>query len=163
PLPSLAPSMFENRNRHLDLVALGLIALTLVLGLSLVTYDRADPPSALVFPPNEEVQNACGRAGAIVAHRLLEGVGIGAYYLLGSLAVSATLLVARRPIEQPVVRTVVWLISLVGLTSLASLAMPDWTPGPLVGAGGALGAIGRAWLESNFAQAGSLIFCLSII
>src|SRR5690606_2506878 len=52
---------------------------------------------------------------------------------------------------------------LVGLTALASLAMPEWTPGPLVGAGGYLGAVGRVWLEANFAQAGALIFSLSVI
>src|SRR5688572_6083046 len=90
---SLPTSMFENRNRHLDVLALGLVCLTLVLGLSLVTYDRGDPPSALVYPANEEVQNACGRGGAIVAHLLFEGIGIGAYYLLGTLAVITTLLI----------------------------------------------------------------------
>ena len=156
-------SMFENRNRHLDLLALGLACLTLVLGLSLVTYDRADPPSSLVYPPNEIVQNACGKAGATVAHLLLEGVGIGAYYILATLAIVTTLLLARRPIDQPIVRAVGWGISLIGFTSLASLTMSDWTPGPLVGAGGYLGAVGRAWLEANFAQAGALIFTLSVI
>src|SRR5690606_16159719 len=56
-----------------------------------------------------------------------------------------------------------WGVSLVGITALAAITMPDWTPGPLVGAGGYLGAMGRAWLEANFALAGSIIFALSVV
>src|SRR5690606_18733447 len=149
PRPSPLRLMFENRNRQLDVFALALLALTLVVGLSLVTYDKADPPSALVYPPNEVVQNACGRAGAIMAHLLFEGIGIGAWYVLGTMAVLTTLLLSRRSIDQPLVRTVGWGVSLVGITALAAITMPDWTPGPLVGAGGYLGAMGRAWLEAN--------------
>src|SRR5690606_17379008 len=43
------------------------------------------------------------------------------------------------------------------------LVLPDWTPGPVIGAGGYLGALGRAWLEANFAHAGSLIFAFSLL
>ncbi len=155
--------MFEDRSLKLDLCALALSALVVFLGVALWTYEPTDPPSTLVWPPSEMVENACGRAGALAAHYLLESLGVGAYYLAGSLAVLTLLLFRRFEIDQPVLRTVGWLISVIGLTTLAALAAPDWTPGPVVGAGGYVGAMGRALLETHFAYAGGLIFALSVL
>ena len=155
--------MFEDRSLKLDLCALALLALVAFLGVSLWTYDATDPPSTLVWPPSETIHNACGRAGAIAAHHLFESLGIGAYYLAGSLAVLTFLLVVRREIDQPVLRTVGWVVSVVGLTTLAALAVPNWTPGPVVGAGGYVGAMGRSLLETHFAQTGAYIFALSVL
>jgi S-DNA-T family DNA segregation ATPase FtsK/SpoIIIE len=155
--------MFEDRSLKLDLCALALSALVVFLGIALWTYAPADPPSTLVWPPSETVQNACGRAGALAAHHLLECLGIGAYYLAGSLTVLTFFLFVRREVDQRALRTVGWLISVVGLTTLAALAAPNWTPGPVVGAGGYVGAMGRAFLETHFAYAGALIFALSVL
>ena len=153
----------ENRNRQLDVLALALMALTLFAGLSLVTYHKADPPGGLVYPAASTVQNACGKFGAAVAHFLFESLGLGAFYALGSLAVVTTLLLARRNIDQPALRTAGWIVSLIGFASLAALVLPNWTPGPIVGAGGYVGAMGQAWLESRFAHAGSMIFAGSVL
>ena len=79
--------MFEDRSLKLDLCALALSALVVFLGVALWTYEPTDPPSTLVWPPSETVENACGRAGALAAHHLFESLGIGAYYLAVSLAV----------------------------------------------------------------------------
>jgi DNA segregation ATPase FtsK/SpoIIIE, S-DNA-T family len=100
--------MFDNRNLRLDLLALFLLAVVLFLGVSLATYDRADPvsqiaqplaglytPDVLVFPQNESIQNACGRWGCLAADLLFHGLGIGAFYLLISLAVLDYLLLRR--------------------------------------------------------------------
>ncbi len=160
--------MFENRNRQLDVAALALGAATVLAWLAVVTYDRADPctlagePQSMVYPAAETVHNACGRLGAAAAHLLLNNLGIGAYYLLGSLTVIVVLLVLQRDINQRVLRTIGWILSLVGLCTLASLLLPNWSPGPIVGAGGYVGALGRAWLEANFAQAGATIFAVSV-
>ena len=72
-------------------------------------------------------------------------------------------LLRRREIDQPIIRTLGWAISVVGLTTLAALAIPNWTPGPVVGAGGYIGAMGRSMLESHFAIAGAYIFTLSVL
>ena len=93
--------MFEDRSLKLDLCALALLALVVFLGIALWTYDPTDPPSTLVWPPSDVVHNACGRAGALAAHYLFESLGIGAYYLAGSLAVLTFFLLARREIDQP--------------------------------------------------------------
>jgi hypothetical protein len=104
-------SMFENRNRQLDLAALALAAVVMFLGVSLWTYDRFDPPSTLLFPPSNIVHNACGWAGAYTANYLLESLGLGAYYVLASVVVLNALLFAHREIDQPVVRGAGWLVS----------------------------------------------------
>jgi S-DNA-T family DNA segregation ATPase FtsK/SpoIIIE len=94
---------------------------------------------------------------------LFESLGIGAYYLVGSLSVLTLLLLVRREIDQPILRTVGWAVSAIGLTTLAALAVPSWSPGPVVGAGGYVGAMGRSLLETQFAQAGTFIVALSVL
>ncbi|MEM6798460.1 MAG: DNA translocase FtsK [Planctomycetota bacterium] len=152
-----------DRSMKLDLVALGLAAATLLVGFSVFSYNAADPPSTLVWPPNEQVQNACGPGGAYVAHALFEMMGLGAYYAVGSLALVTVLLLMRRQVDQPITRSIGWSLSLLGLATLASMVAPNWSPGPVVGAGGYLGAMGRAWLEANFASAGAYIFAISVL
>ncbi len=62
--------------------------------------------------------NACGRSGALVSRLLFTALGLGAYYLLVSLAVLDAVLLARRTVDQPLLRLAGWLLSLVGLTTL---------------------------------------------
>lgn len=153
--------MFDERSLKSDLAALGLLALTIFLALALLTYNAADPPSSLVYPPRAEVANVCGRAGAWLAHGLFSGLGYGAYYLTLSLGVAAGVVLARGKISEPWIRGLGWLLSLAALASFGAMAMPAWSPGPVVGAGGYLGAAGRGFLESHFASAGAYVLVLS--
>lgn len=156
-------SMFEDRSIKLDLCALALSALVVFLGLAIWSYDPLDPPGTLVYPPSETINNACGWAGARTAHFLFESLGLGAYYVFVSLAVLTFFLFARREIDQPALRTIGWGVSLVGLSTLAALIVPNWTPGPVIGAGGYVGAMGRGLLEMHFAHAGAYIFAFSVL
>lgn len=155
--------MFENRSLRIDLFTLMLFAATAVLGVALITYDSFDPPSSLIQPPQTEFHNACGPIGAYAAHYLLESIGVGAYYLLGSLAVLSVVLMWRGEIDQPVLRAVGWALSLVAVSTLANLLLPNTSPGPEIGAGGFLGAMGRVLLESHFAATGAYILALSVL
>lgn len=155
--------MFEQRNLKLDLLALALMALTVFLVGALVSYDRADPPGELVYPQNFEIHNVCGRSGAIVSWALFEALGAGAYYLVVSLAVFDFVLLTRRQVNQPWLRTGGWVLSLVGVTVLAAIACPQLSPGPVIGAGGYLGVAGRALLEMHFARLGSYIVTFSVL
>lgn len=155
--------MFENRSLKLDLFALALLAACVFLGTALATYDRADQPGTLVYPPRPEYGNACGPIGAYIAHALYAGVGFGAYYLLGSLVIVGVLLLKRREIDQPVLRGVGWALSLAAFSTLIAMMLPQSSPGPEVGAGGYLGAMGYALLESKFALAGAFILALSLL
>ena len=156
-------SMFENRNLRFDLFTLLLLAATVLLAVALGTYNPADPPSTLVHPTPTEYHNACGPLGAYITHFLLESIGFGAYYLVISLGVLALTLLWRKGIDQPVLRAVGWAASLVAICTLAMMALPGTTPGPVIGAGGYLGAMGQALLESNFASAGAYILTLTVL
>jgi len=155
--------MLDKRDLKLDLLALGLLALTVFLGASLLSYDPADLPGKLVYPHRSEAANVCGPYGAVASTVLFSAFGLGAYYVLFSLAVLDSLLLARRPVGQPVVRTVGWLLSLAGFSTLAAMALPGLSPGPVIGPGGYLGAAGRGLLEMNFASVGAYILVISVI
>jgi S-DNA-T family DNA segregation ATPase FtsK/SpoIIIE len=146
----------------LDLFALALLAFCAFLAIALLTYDPADAASGLVYPPAGKVANACGRSGAFVAELMLRGLGTGAYFVWLSLAVFDIFLLARRPISEPVLRTIGWLMAVAGVCTLAALALPSWN-GPAIGPGGYVGAAGRTLLEMNFAAAGSFVLTLSIV
>ena len=167
--------MFENRNLHQDLVALALTAVTVFLALSLVTYTRSDPvmalvppldriysPDVLVHPQATETSNLCGKWGALVADLLLTTLGVGAYYLVGSLAIVDYLLLRRKEIDAYYMRSAGWLLSLIGVSTLAAILVPSLSPGPVIGPGGYLGALGEAVLQTHFAMAGSLILAAAV-
>ena len=155
--------MLEQRDLKKDLLALGLLALAAFLAAALLSYDAGDPPSQLVYPQRAEVLNVCGRSGAFVSRCLFSALGLGAYYLVFSLGVLDAMLLARRPLTQPIIRLCGWLISLAGLTTFVAMAMPQLSPGPVIGAGGYLGAAGRGLLEMNFATVGAYILTVSLI
>jgi len=168
--------MFQDRNLISDLIALSLMVLVIFLGVALATYDPADPigepiaplnkiyqPDSVVYPPSETVGNACGRWGALTADMLLTSLGVGAYYLVLSLAVLDVFLLRRTEIDTPAIRAVGWGASLLGFTAIAAILMPGLSPGPAIGSGGYLGALGKGLLEMHFATAGSLILASSLI
>jgi len=147
----------------LDLLALGLLAMVIFLAAALLSYHPGDPPSTLVFPPHTQPTNMCGYWGALVAWLLFEGLGFGAYYLLLGLTVFDVSLLWRREVHQPWLQIGGWLMSLVGFTILAALALPGFSPGPVIGAGGYLGVVGKAVLETQFAALGSYIIAGSLL
>lgn len=168
--------MFENRSLRMDLFALALCGLVIFLGGSLGTYNPADPvpelipplnklyqADQLVYPASETVTNACGKWGALASDVLLNGLGIGAYYVVLSLIIVDVLLLSRRAIDMAALRTVGWVASLAGLTAIVSLLAPSASLGPMIGAGGYLGVLGRTLLETHFALAGSLILAGSML
>ena len=168
--------MFENRDLRQDLFALTLAAATIFLAAALVTYDPADPigelprpfqhlyqQDILVYPLNEAVTNACGWWGAFAADLTFTLLGAGAYPLVISLVALDLLLLRRHNLDLPAVRFAGWLLSMLGLTTLLTLLVPHWTPGPVIGAGGYVGMIGGGLLEAHFALTGSLIMGLSVM
>jgi len=155
--------MLDDRNLKLDLLALAILAVTIFLVAALVSYDPADPACKLVFPERAEYANACGRSGAVIGSLLFHGIGLGAYYLVFSLAVLDALLLTRKPIVDPLLRLFGWLLSLAGFTALVAMAVPWLSPGPVIGAGGYLGASIRALLQTHFASVGSYILATSLV
>ncbi len=155
--------MLEERDLKLDLAALALLALTLFLSAAVLSYHPADPPSHAVYPAPAEVHNLCGRSGAWAAWLLFQGVGLGVYYLLASLAVFDGLLLARRNISQPVLRTIGWTASLVGISALSGMALSGLSLGPMINAGGYLGAAVCGMLQSHVASVGAYIIATALL
>ncbi|TVS19901.1 MAG: DNA translocase FtsK [Planctomycetaceae bacterium] len=168
--------MLQNRRLVSDLLALALLVLVVFLACALATYDPADPlvqlpppmdrlyqPDVVVYPIAEQVSNACGRWGAVVADLLLTGLGIGAYYLVFSLAVLDYLLLCRYSIDTPLVRGLGWIATLIGITTITSIILLGASVGPVIGSGGYLGALGKGLLQMHFATAGSLILATSLV
>ncbi|MBW3599364.1 MAG: DNA translocase FtsK [Planctomycetes bacterium] len=168
--------MSQPRRLSKDLLALSLLALAVFLAAALGTYDPADPagellspldrvyhPDAVVYPQNEQAANLCGRWGALLSDLLLTSLGLGAWYLPASAAVLGGLLVRRKEIDAPLVRTAGWTLSLAGMASLASLLAPSLSQGPVIGSGGYLGALddcgaaGGAILLASLTLAGLLL------
>ena len=155
--------MLEQRDLKQDLLALALLAVTVFLTASLLSYSPADPPNSLVYPPAAETANVCGRSGAWASFLLFNALGLGAYYLLISVGIADGLLLARHRIGEPYLRLTGWLISLVGFCTLVAMALPRCSPGPVIGPGGYLGAAFKGLLEMNFASVGAYILVLSLI
>ncbi len=167
--------MLENRDLRQDLIAIGLFGVVLFLGIALVTYDPADPvgepiaplnwlhqPNPVVFPQHAIPTNACGHWGAWTSDLAFSTLGYPAYFLLFSLAAIDWTLLRRRPLHSPWLRSTGFLLAITGLTTLLGLIVPQWSPGPVVGAGGYLGTLGSGLLEMHFATLGASVLALSV-
>src|SRR4029453_4876527 len=85
-----------------------------------------------------------------------------AYYFVLSLAVLDVQLLRRQTIDMPALRAVGWIASLLGATTIAAMAFPWVSPGPVIGPGGYLGALGKSVVEMHFATIGGLILSGSV-
>jgi DNA segregation ATPase FtsK/SpoIIIE, S-DNA-T family len=154
--------MLEKRSHKQDVVALVLLALAVFLAISLLSYNPADPPSTLVYPQHTTIANACGRSGALAAEWLLQAIGLGAYFLVFSLAALDAALLSRRQVSDPWFRAAGWGLAVLGITTLLAMGFHGATPGPVIGPGGYLGAAARTLLEMHFARAGAFILAISL-
>jgi S-DNA-T family DNA segregation ATPase FtsK/SpoIIIE len=162
--------MANDRIIRNDMVAVGLLGLIVFLVAAVATYDPADPahevpqllikiyqPDQLVYPTNPSFHNACGRLGAWTADMLLHVLGVGVYFLIAGLIAMEIALFRREPTETPWLKSIGWGLALLGITTLGSMLLPDWTVAPLIGAGGYLGALSRGLLMGNIGSMGCLV------
>ena len=135
------PAMFDSDRLKTDLLALGLLALVVFSGLSLLSYDAADPPSTVVFPTRETPLNICGNPGAALAFHGGQLLGAGIWIVLLTLAAWDLKLFAREP-SRGTAPTLTGLVMLVASGCvLLQLIMPGLATGSLYGSGGQLGAL----------------------
>jgi S-DNA-T family DNA segregation ATPase FtsK/SpoIIIE len=162
-MDSTSQRLTSPRSIKRDLTALALLAACAFLALSLVSYNPAESLDGLVYPAPAHATNSCGKAGAIVADLAFQACGVSAWYVLISLAVVDGWLLLRRAIPDPYLRSFGWLLSFVALSTLVSLTNWGWSPGPVIGPGGYLGAAGRGLLELHFASAGAYLLTVSAL
>ena len=168
--------MFDDRDIRIDVAAVLLLMVTAFLGLALLTHNAADPPVQLAspfdrlyqpdvlrYPVAETTTNACGPWGSVVAALMFDTFGLAAYYIVGSMAVFGGCLLWNCEVDSPILRMFGWLATLVGITSLASILVPSFSPGTVIGSGGILGALFGGALRYYFANVGGCILALSIL
>lgn len=145
-----------------DLIALGLLAVTVFLGLSLFSYDPADPPAQLVYPVRDVAQNLCGTSGAQIAHLLRSGFGIGAWGIFLALVVVDMRMFSRQQAAGVIVELIGLALILISICIVSQMMLGKNSATPLIGSGGYIGALGFSILESKFSVAGSLILLASM-
>jgi DNA segregation ATPase FtsK/SpoIIIE, S-DNA-T family len=154
--------MFDYARLRTDLLALAVLAMAVFLGLSLASYDPADPPALSVFPARAVAQNLGGSAGAIAAHLLVVALGVGAYFLLVALIVADIRLFARDKAGDPVWRLVGATLMLVAVCVAAQWFLPFSLTGPLTGNGGYIGAWAGILLDDSLTRLGSVLLLSSM-
>ena len=136
------------------LLVIALTGAVLLAWLSVLTYNPADPPSANVYPP-QQIRNAAGAAGALLAYTLRYWLGDGAYVLLTYATVLAFIWLAGGRVSH-------WPWRLVGLAVLvAVMSAASYLLGPrgpeAVMAGNILGAAAGEFLLTAFSPVGSWV------
>ena len=166
----------EERNLQRDAFALALVAITLMLLVSVVTRNPADPivepiwpirafysPDATYYPPNETITNACGYWGALTAGIFIDAVGVSVALVIAACGGIATALLTRGGMNAPVLRSLGGSFVIVATSTVAALS--PWQPAGFaaVGAGGFLGAMTSTWLEFHFARPGAWILTATML
>lgn len=138
----------------LSLVLLGAVA---YLGLSLVSWDAADPPATQTYPVRAIAHNWGGNLGAYIAYALRAVAGLGAYFVWLSLLALDVRLFSRREVVGWGAVAFGWSLLLFAVCVGLQLLMPGLGGGQIVGSGGYVGAWGVALLQPLFSKAGLMI------
>lgn len=146
-----------------DTIALGLLALAVFLGLSLVSYDPADAASHLVHPARAVTQNLCGTWGATIAFQLLSNLGYGAWILLLMLVVIDLRLFTNSSAVDAQTHIPGYLLGLCAVCTMIQLAIPWSGPSLASGAGGYLGTIFADLLSQHFTWMGTFSLLISMM
>ncbi|MFK7778023.1 MAG: DNA translocase FtsK 4TM domain-containing protein, partial [Gimesia sp.] len=154
--------MIDVQRFKTDIIALGLLAVTVFLGLSLFSYDPADPPAQLVYPVRDVAQNLCGISGAHTAHLLRSGFGIGAWGILLAFVVVDMRMFSRQQAVGVVVELLGLTLILTSVCIASQMMLGANNTTPLIGSGGYIGALGFSLMEAKFSVAGSLVLLASV-
>jgi len=158
-----AESIVDTERLKTDLLALGLLALVVFVGLSFLSYDPADPPSTLVFPVRQAPTNICGEVGAAVAFYTRQWMGFGVWIVLATL-ISWDLKLFSREQSRRTVPTLIGITLLViSSCALLHLFSPGISSGSTYGSGGQIGAWTGLILQKKFSAAGIMIFATSLV
>ncbi len=165
-----AKNMSDERVIRNDLIAVGLLALTIFLLAAIFTHDAADPVASeagwlngifqadqTVYPENAQCQNMCGTLGAWISEVLFSVLGVGVYLLIAGLITLEIALFQRDEVANPWIKIFGWGIVMVCLCSLASIVIPSSFAGQIIGSGGYLGALGAGLVGANVGTLGTLI------
>jgi S-DNA-T family DNA segregation ATPase FtsK/SpoIIIE len=171
-----AAAAAEPRNLQRDVIGLALAAATLMLIVSVITRDPADPiptpawpmrllytPNETHYPLNESITNACGYWGAFISGMLIDAMGVSVVILIAAMGTTAFAVLSRGGFNAPVMRSLGGTIIIAAISTAACLAPLRLEGFPAVGAGGYLGAMGSLYLQEHFALPGAWILTLTVL
>ncbi len=154
--------MWDLRRLRTDVTGLVLFAATVFIGLSLLSFNPADPPARLMFPMRTEPSNWCGENGAKLAYGLRSAFGLGAWAVLAALAAFDARLMTRGPDERAKQKIVGCSLIIIAICVSLHLVVPGLAGGQIVGSGGYVGAWGAILCDEHFAGTGTLLLLGSI-
>ena len=122
---------------------------TLFLTISLLSFDRADPPGRAVLPVNDPVHNWCGPVGAAVSYSALSILGVGVYVVIWVVGVVVLSIIRQRPIDDVLLRTIGIVLVVLAASAIGARAFPaSLSPLP-VGSGGYVGMAIASFLDRH--------------
>ncbi len=128
---------------------------------SLIGFDRADPPSHVVWPHNDPVANWCGPVGASIAYVLLKYLGYGAFVMAGLAGIGVLSAATGQIVRHPVTRALGIIMMTVAASGIQALLFPKSGPFPDT-PGGMIGMVGSRELWERFGTLGSLLWMMAI-
>ena len=149
--------MIDFRRIRNDMLALLLLAVTVFVGLSLVSFHPTDPPATIAWPPVKEARNLCGPGGAQLAHTLRVALGFGSWFVLYALVVTDLRLFSRRTWHDAFWRMSGWGLSLLALCAGLAHVLPQVDGGAGTGSGGYVGSTLLLILSPVFSSVGTTI------
>ncbi|MCO8125465.1 DNA translocase FtsK [Stieleria sp. TO1_6] len=159
-----------------DIGAILLIALTVLLTVSLVTRNAADPvgqpfwpisllhvPDILESPAEESITNACGYWGALIASAMMQSMGLASGFVVAAIGGTAIALLRRGRLNAPVLRSLGGTLIVLAVATATAMAPVRIDGAPVIGAGGVLGAMSSTWLLAHFNALGAWILTLTLL
>ncbi len=153
------PTRTENHPIGKLILAAAVTALSAFLLVSMASFDPADPPTHLVYPPNTPAHNLCGPVGAWSAYHMVRLVGMGSWLLVLVSTVYALLALGGRRISFVALRFVGILMLAVSFAGFQSMLAPNSGPFPDL-AGGVIGKSAAVELGLRFGPVGSAVWLL---
>ncbi len=145
-----------------DLIALGLLATIVFLGISLFSYHPADPPAQNEYPQSEIIHNLCGSLGATAAYYSQALLGMGAYLSIILMLSFDIKLFSRENEESSIFRLMGLGAALIAFCVALQYYTPNIIGSPIVGSGGFIGAWGTILLSEHFTFIGITIIIVSL-
>ncbi|HRJ50306.1 MAG TPA: DNA translocase FtsK 4TM domain-containing protein, partial [Phycisphaerales bacterium] len=123
---------------------------------SLIGFAPADPPSHLVWPPNEPVSNWCGPIGAHIAYGLYKLLGLGVWVLMIIGAIGILSAAAGQRVSHWVVRALGLAMLTVAASGFQRIVLPE--SGPFANLpGGLVGMTGSQRLIDSIGPVGAIL------
>ena len=149
--------MFDRERFRNDVLALGLLALVVFVGLSFLSYDPADPPSDLVFPSRRTPINICGTTGATIAFYGQQMLGAGVWMMMAAMVAWDVSLFSRDIPKRNWLAIAGTVLLVLSSCTALQILFPELSSGSTYGSGGVLGAWTGIGLRNAFSSVGVLI------